>query len=73
MFVANRRPDWAPIMGQVLGARETIEEMESWVATYMEGEPDGNQMYIYKVDFLPVMKYTVVHEIRGDAWDGPAK
>lgn len=73
MFIATRRPDWAPIMGQVLGARETIEEMESWVATYMEEEPDGDRMYIYKVDVLPVMKYTVVHEIRGDAWDGPTK
>ena len=55
MFVATRRPDWAPIMGQVLGARETIEEMESWVARYMEEEEDGDRMYVYKVDVLKLM------------------
>ena len=73
MFIATRRPNWTPIMGQVLGARETIEEMESWVARHMEEEPDGNQMYVYRVDILPAMKYAVVHEVRGDAWDGPTQ
>lgn len=72
MFVATRRIEWTPLTS-VLHATDTIEQMESWIESFMEEKSDGDQMYVYQVDITPVMKYTVVHEIRGDAWDGPSE
>lgn len=72
MFIASRREDW--IFGMTtLGSAETIEEMEEWVQEYTSDEEDGSKLFIYKVDCAPVMQYTVIHEVRGDSWDGTTK
>ena len=72
MFIASRREDWAFGM-MVLGSAETIEEMGDWIADYILEEEGGSKVFVFKVDYAPVMQYTVIQEVRGDAWDGTAK
>lgn len=72
MFIASRREDWN-IGLLILWTAETIEEMEGWVKDYaLEGE-DGSKIFVYWVDPVPAMQYTVIREVRGDSWDGTTK
>lgn len=72
MFIASRSEDWS-IRHYISHVAENIEQMERWVRDYAEGEEDGTTFYVYKVESAPVMKYTVVREVRGDAWGGTAQ
>lgn len=72
MFVARRQEYWNPLQG-FLHFTDTIEEMERWVQDYTADEEDGAKLFVFKVDYAPVMQYTVIREVRGDAWDGTAK
>lgn len=67
MFITSRSSNWNP--GKAfLNASETIEEAEEWLKG--RHDEDGDQFFLYMVQTIPQLKYTVVHEVRGDIWDG---
>lgn len=72
MFVTSRNQNWS--LGKAyLRSTETIEEMEEWLKEYSSDSSDGEEFFTYMVETTPQMKYTVIHETRGEIWDGPGK
>lgn len=69
MFITSRSSDWTP--GKAfLNVSETIEKAEEWLKGHSSNDVDGAELFTYMVQTVPQLKYTVVHEVRGDIWDG---
>lgn len=69
MFITSRNPKWE-VGKAFLKSTETIEEMEKWLREYASDDADGAEFFTYSVEVAPQLKYTVIHETRGEIWDG---
>lgn len=69
MFVTSRNSTWS-VGKPFLKSAETIEEMEEWLKDYSSDSGGGEEFFTYAVEVIPQMRYTVIHETRGDIWDG---
>lgn len=69
MFIVSTRTNWRP-GDSALFVTEDLKEAEGWIVKGSDDSQHGAKFYLYKVEAVPVMQYTVVREVRGDVWDG---
>lgn len=72
VFVTSRNQNWS-VGKAYLMSTETIEEMEEWLKGYSSVYADGVEFFTYMVEITPQLKYTVIHETRGEIWDGDSE
>lgn len=69
VYIVTRSPNWKVGMNYAYVALD-IEDAEAHVESRAAEDPQGEVRYVYRVEATPVKKFTTVHQVHGETWDG---
>lgn len=69
VYIVTRSPNWKMGMSYGYSALD-IEGAEAYAESRAADDPQGEVLYVYQVEATPVLKFTTVHQVHGETWDG---